>query len=226
MAIAKTGAIVGSLSGNLSGANFANSRFGLTVRKRRPPPGPSTETQLVIQAAHRLSRSRWPALTEMQRDAWRSFASNRTYRNRLGSHRNLTAQQLWLKYDFQSAVLGLPSRPLPPPPWPFEWPTGFVLTATAGVSIIVAPTPAFVPGGRTFIVAGSRPVTTHPINHFARWAVIGVITTVLGGWLDCLAPFEGRFGTIQATERIGIRIRYVDPVDIRFGWIAHAATVA
>lgn len=226
MAIAKTGAVLGALSGNLSGANFANSRFGLTVRKPRPPPGPPTETQLIIQAAHRLSRSRWPALTETQRDAWRSFATNRTYRNRLGSQRNLTGQQLFIKYDFQSAIAGLPSRPLPPPPSPFTWPSDFILTATAGVSILIGPTPAFLPGGDTFIVAGSRPITTHPINHFARWAVIGVLTTPPGGILDCLAPFEGRFGTIQPTERIALRIRIVDPVFIQFGWITHATTVA
>jgi len=225
MAIAKTGAILGGISGNLGGANFANSRFGLTVRRQKPPPGPQNETQLTITRGYQLARSWWPALTEHQRTAWRTFASNTLLRNRLGTQRNLTGQQIFIKYNWQNATFGLPTIDDPPAPWPFDWPSGFVATVTAGVSAIIAPTPAYLPGGDTFIVAAARPLTTHPINHFQRWSLIGVFTSPFGGLLDVLAALEARFGTLQATERIGLRIRYLDIASPKFGWIEHATTV-
>jgi len=225
MAIAKTGSIVGALSGNLGGANFANSRFGLTVRKQKPQPAPPTSSQRVITRAYQLARSWWPALTEDQRTAWRTFASNTLLRNRLGTQRNLTGQQLFIRYNFQAAIFGTAIITDPPAPWPFDWPTGFVATVTAGVSAIIAPTPAHIPGGDPFIVAAARPLTTHPVNHFARWAVIGFFVTPFGGLIDCLPDLEARFGTIQPTERIGLRIRYVDVGSPKFGWIQRATTV-
>jgi len=225
MAIAKTGAILGGLSGNLGGANYANSRFGLTVRRQRPPPGPPTQAQLFTTRGYQRARSWWPGLTEEQSTAWRTFASNTLYRNRLGTQRNLTGQQIFIKYNSQNAALALPRIDNPPAPWPFDWPSDFIPTVTAGVSAIIAPTPAHIPGGDPFIVAAVRPLTTHPINHFQRWAIIGVFTSPFGGLLDVLAELEARFGTIQATERIGLRIRYVDIASPKFGWIEHSTTV-
>jgi len=225
MAIAKTGSIVGALSGNLGGANFTNSRFGLTVRKQKPPPAPPTSSQLVITHAYQLARSWWPELTEDQRAAWRSFAANTLFRNRLGTQRNLTGQQLFIKHNFQSAILDVPWRPDPPTPWPFVWPSDFIPTVTAGVSAIIAPTPAYLPGGKPFVVAAARPLTTHAVNHFQRWAVIGFFITPFGGLIDCLADLEARFGTIRSGERIGLRLRYVDVTNPVFGWIQHATTV-
>lgn len=225
MAIAKTGPILGALSGNLAGANFANSRFGLTVRQLKPPPGPATDSQRTITRAYQLARSWWPALTEDERTAWRSFATNTLLRNRLGAQRNLTGQQLFIKYNFQSAVLDLSPIADPPTPWPFDWPTGFVATVTAGVSAIIAPTPAHIPGGDPFLVAAARPLTTHPVNHFQRWSVIGFFVSPYGGYFDTLPELEARFGTLQATERIGLRIRYIDVTSPKFGWLQQATTV-
>lgn len=225
MAIAKTGPIIGALSGNLAGVNYANSRFGLTLRKPRRPPPPPTTTQLVVTAAMQLCRQWWRDITEDQRAAWRSFASNTLLRNRLGLQRNLTGQQTFIRWNFQSAGFGLPMLDDPPAPWPFAWPRDFILIVTAGVSAIVAPTPAFIPGGRPFIVRAARPVTTHPVNHFSRWAIITIATTVFGGTFDCLPDIEARFGTIQAGERLGVQIRALDPAFPNFGWLQHATTV-
>lgn len=225
MAIAKTGPIVGALSGNLAGANFANSRFGLTLRQLKPPPAPPTSNQRLITRAYQLARSWWPGLTEDQRTAWRSFASNTLLRNRLGTQRNLTGQQLFIRYNFQSAVFNIAPLTDPPAPWPFDWPTDFIPTVTAGVSAIIAPTPAHLPGGDPFLVAAARPITTHPVNHFQRWSVIGFFVSPLGGFFDVLPELEARFGTLQATERIGLQIRYIDLAFPKFGWIQHATTV-
>lgn len=225
MAIAKTGPFIGALSGNLAGANFANSRFGLTIRKQKPPPGPPTNAQLTFTRAFQLARSWWPLLTEEQRAAWRSFAANTLFRNRLGTQRNLTGQQLFIKHNFQSAILDFAWRPDPPTPWPFVWPTDFIPTVTAGVSAIIGPTPAHLLGGDPFIVAAARPLTTHPVNNFQRWAVIGFFITPAGGLIDCLPEIEARFGTLQSGERIGLRLRYIDIAMPVFGWLQHATTV-
>lgn len=225
MAIAKTGPIIGALSGNLGGANFANSRFGLTLRQLKAPPPPPTGSQRTITRTYQLARSWWPALTEDQRTAWRSFASNTLLRNRLGTQRNLTGQQTFIRHNFQSALLETPILPLPPAPWPFDWPTDFIPTVTAGVSAIIAPTPPHLPGGDLFLVAAARPLTTHPVNHFARWSIIGGFLSPYGGFFDVLPPLEARFGTLQPTERIGLRIRYIDFAFPKFGWLEHATTV-
>lgn len=225
MAIAKTGPIVGAIAGNLGGANFANSRFGLTLRQLKPPPPSQNTRQLDISRAYQLARSWWPNLTDDERTAWRSFAANTLLRNRLGTQRNLTGQQLFIRFNFDSALLGSPTIADPPAPWPFDWPTDFVATVTAGVSAIIAPTPAHLPGGDPFIVAAARPVTTHPINHFPRWSIIGTFTTPLGGLISCLTELQARFGTIRSGERLGLRIRYIDAASPKFGWIEHPTTV-
>jgi len=146
-------------------------------------------------------------------------------RNRLGAQRNLTGQQLFIRHNFQSAIFHFAPLTEPPAPWPFDWPTDFIATVTAGVSAIIAPTPAHLPGGDPFLVAAARPLTTHPVNHFQRWSVIGFFVSPLGGFFDVLPNLETRFGTLQATERIGLRIRYIDAAFPKFGWIEHATTV-
>lgn len=225
MAIAKPGPIIGALSGNLGGANFANSRFGLTVRVVKPPPGPPTQTQFLVTRAMQLARQRWRDITEDQRDAWRTFAANTLLRNRLGTQRNLTGHQTFIRHNFQNAGFGLPIIDDPPTPWSFDWPTDFTVTVTAGFSAWVTPTPLHIMGGDPFLVQAARPVTTHPIDHFQRWAIIGIPATVFGGGFHCLTAIEDRFGTLQSNERIGLRIRYFDPAIPKFGWLEHATTV-
>jgi len=225
MALATPGALVGRISGDLPGCNVANTRFGPIVRAKPATPPAASPRQFEIARAYRLARSWWPALTELQRDAWRTLAANTLLPNRLAIGRHLTGQQTFIRYNFQSALMGYASIDDPPDPWPFLWPTDFIPTVTAGVSAVIGPTPPQLPGGDTFIIAAARPMTTHAVNRFARWAIVGTATTTFGGTLECLALIEARFGTLQSGERIGLRIRFLDVAQPLLSWIEHPVSV-
>lgn len=159
-----------------------------------------------------LCRTAWHSLTDLQRAAWRSKASNTTLPNRLGTHRNLTGQQLFIRTNFYNALFGYNLFADPPDPLEGTWPTSAALTLEAPNFIMVAPRPPRAVPGLHFVISGSRPVTAAPITHFHRWACLGLFNTDHSGLLYPGPEFVARFGTLQHSEYIAILIKPFDPL--------------
>lgn len=108
MAIIRPSSIVGAISGNLGGVNFANGKSGPYARQRRSVTDALSDRQRQIRAMMQITRHQWQNMDEPTRQSWRQAAQNRPHTNRLGITSHLTGAALYIKM----AMLGK-GAPLP-----------------------------------------------------------------------------------------------------------------
>ncbi len=78
-------------SGSLGGSVYSHNRFGQYIRSRSTPVNPNTDRQVAVRNAVRSLTIAWQnTLTQVQRDAWETYASNVTWSNKFGDSVNLT----------------------------------------------------------------------------------------------------------------------------------------
>lgn len=80
-----------SFSGSVGGLTASHNRGGLYFRARRVPTNPASGQQQVVRNAVAVLTSRWGStLTQVQRDAWQTYATNTPKVDRLGDSINLS----------------------------------------------------------------------------------------------------------------------------------------
>jgi len=105
MAIFQTGSIVGSISGNVDGVNFANPRGSKVVRKARRRVAAASNIQSRRQSDLSIVQHSWQSLDDDDRQAWHTFVADHQFPNRLGISRNLTAYQFYLKFNLSRILV-------------------------------------------------------------------------------------------------------------------------
>jgi hypothetical protein len=79
-------------SGSVGGLTYSRNRGGMYTRARATPGNPNTPQQQVVRAAVAQLTSLWVGtLTQVQREAWETYATNVTLPNRLGEQVNIGA---------------------------------------------------------------------------------------------------------------------------------------
>ncbi len=104
MAIIQLSALVGSISGNVGGASFANSKSGPVVRQPRRPTHNASATQDAQQVNLLTQINRWRDLSALDRAAWNAAGAQRPFTNRLGIARPLTGYQYFLKLNLNVEI--------------------------------------------------------------------------------------------------------------------------
>lgn len=99
MAIIRPSAIVGALSGNLAGVNFATGKSGPYARQRANRTKALSPGTLHNRARFQFLRHQWQQLTDAQRTAWRQAATNRPHINRLGLTSTLSGNSTFLQHN-------------------------------------------------------------------------------------------------------------------------------
>lgn len=78
------------MSGSVGGVTGSHNRGGLYVRARAIPVNPSTAEQQVVRNAMGINSTAWTeTLTEVQREGWRTYATNTPIVGPLGDPRNI-----------------------------------------------------------------------------------------------------------------------------------------
>lgn len=216
MAICTASPIVGAISGNLGGVNFAQTRYGPVIRRALQRTDKKTTPQLASRARAIRITQYWSTITEAQRQTWISAAAGITFPNRLGRHRHLSGFQLFCFNQF-----GLPESAAP---WPLapEYltrgtpPADIVLSASAAGAVSVAWT-HISPLGLTFVhFFGARSVSNRPHFHFKNWRWLYVDQYAPGArnqvltaeWDVALAhPLEGELVAIRMYTQHRIHLR-------------------
>lgn len=109
MGLVKFGQGVSKISGKVGGSVFAHNRGGSYVRNFSVPTNPSTVSQQEARLALTSAVEDWQvALTDAQRDAWKTFAGNVPQFNRLGDEITLTGQQAYVASASLRTRVGLP----------------------------------------------------------------------------------------------------------------------
>lgn len=105
MGIFTTGPIVGGVSGNIGGINFANPRGSKVVRTARRSSPNQSEAHLLQQSrVARLARA-WRSLSALDKDSWTTFANDTTKSNRLGVARSLSGYQTYMQTNLNRLTI-------------------------------------------------------------------------------------------------------------------------
>lgn len=92
-------------SGKQGGIVWSRNRFGAYVRNRAVPVNPNTDRQVAIRNAVRSLSIRWETLlSQAQRDAWDTYASNVVWKNPLGQDVYLTGLNHFIRSNTQLVV--------------------------------------------------------------------------------------------------------------------------
>lgn len=79
------------ISGSIGGTTYSHNRYGAYKRNRSIPVNPNTDRQVHVRNIVRGLTIRWNTiLTQLERDAWETYAGNVTWVNRLGQSVHLT----------------------------------------------------------------------------------------------------------------------------------------
>lgn len=103
-------------SGSIGATVWSHNRFGPYVRARSIPVNPNTDRQAAVRNAVRALAIAWQnELTQAQRDAWKVYADNVSWLNRLGEVVTLTALNHYIRSNtplVQSAIARVDDAPV------------------------------------------------------------------------------------------------------------------
>jgi hypothetical protein len=98
----------GSASGKLGALVASRNRGGQYLRARVTPVNPSTSFQQAVRNFFRTLVNLWQGtLTQVQRDAWETYAGNVTVTDTLGDQRNRTGQNWYIGNNTVRLQVGL-----------------------------------------------------------------------------------------------------------------------
>jgi hypothetical protein len=98
MALIKTSGGVGAISGKVGGVVFSHNRGGPYMRQFAIPTNPGTQFQSDVRATMSTLTSRWrDTLTDVQREAWDTYALNVPLPNALGEPRNVGGLGMYVR---------------------------------------------------------------------------------------------------------------------------------
>lgn len=89
---------VGAISGSIGGTTFSHNRGGPYARRRAIPTNPGTQQQSDVRATLSQLASRWrDTLSEVQRQAWDTYALNVPLPNAHGEPRNVGGLGMYVR---------------------------------------------------------------------------------------------------------------------------------
>jgi hypothetical protein len=191
-------------SGHLGTFITFKNRFGQFRRPYVVPANPRTPAQVRVRSQFGRASARWRTLTEEQRAAWTTFASQNKSRARLGQSGALTGLQLFVKINNNLASLGLPPVSDPPDYPKFgKNPVGaLTITNTGDVLALKLAVPT-APIRHT-LVWGTAPGSagaTFP----GRFVFLGLLPEPVAGVSDITELYVARYGIPPVGTRVFIQ---------------------
>ena len=221
-----TSPILSQARASLGGATFSANRGGNYIRARIAPVQPRSTAQQQARAQFSTVSGNWKTLTAAQRAGWAAAAAGVTLQDSLGNSYIPTGNQLYVGLNRNLLVNGEPvvsASPGTKPDFPNLVP--ITVTAAAAVPALTLVTQlTSAPTGFIFEVSATAQVSPG-VSFFSKSAYrfIASATATSFASLNMLAPYNTRWGTLVAGERIGLRLRMVQ---ISTGWAGTPATVS
>ncbi len=213
MAIFKPGPALESISGNLGGVNFANTKGSKVVRQRIRRTKQTDPRHLENIARMQTVRDRWRRLSTDQRAAWEIDAQSTQTTNRLGQRAPQSGFQRYVNANMFMWRVTFPGgtkySDFPLLFVPEDISMDLLLDFTAGGPYIVEGVDA-APGfidvafsiGRTFSTASRR--------SWNSFRLIDQAGTATGNPLDITTAFQSNIGDLIQGEQCFLRSRYID----------------
>lgn len=182
------------------------TRYGQVRRSRIVPKNPRTPAQVRIRSNLGRISSRWRALTEEQRVAWRAAARKAASRRRLGKSSYLTGSQFFIKINSARAAIGLGLLVDPP-----EYP-GFGANPVGDLVIlnnrgeIALKLRVSGTSEAAIIVLGIGPRSAG-VSYAWNFVTLGLLPAPTDGFSDITDLYVARFGVPKVGMRVFIRTR-------------------
>jgi hypothetical protein len=224
MAIVRPSPIIGAISGNLGGTNFAQTRAGLVARKRSQVIHRTSSILLASQNNFLRVQNLWITTTEERRQAWRAAASLISFPNRLGINHNLSGYQLFMKQMLGVGFFGSPA--LDPPTSITRLPSipALVLTPFGPASLIATWAEITAAQATRFIWQATRTFSSNPRTTFHRWRFILLDKPGFGIEEQQMAPeFNAVWGEPFSGELIAVRGRLNTGAAFDSPWVIASA---
>ncbi|HEY2090172.1 MAG TPA: hypothetical protein VGH54_29640 [Mycobacterium sp.] len=187
-------------SGSQAGTTASHNRFGQYTRNRRTPTNPRTARQGVVRAALSAASAAWRAITDAQRDGWKSLGLMMTRTDSLGSTYTLQPNQAFVSVNAANNAAGNTSVSDAPA---LVTPTALAtvtLTLTA-VAFSIAYTATPLPtGARLFVYASPQKSAGRSFANDLR--LIFVSAAAAASPANVLAAYTAKFGVPVSGNRI------------------------
>jgi hypothetical protein len=113
MAIFKS-TILSAIRGSINGTVFSQNKSGPYTRNRSLVVNPNSPSQQFARGNLAAAAQAWKALTEPQRETWRSYAAATPVTNRLGNTIYLSGSNMFVKTNAFRGILSLTMTPTAP----------------------------------------------------------------------------------------------------------------
>lgn len=99
--------VIAAGGGSLAGLTLSRNRGGIYLRARATPVNPATGPQTLVRTAFGNLSTQWQSLTDVQREAWTTYAINVPVTNSLGESITLTGHQMFVRNNTARVATGL-----------------------------------------------------------------------------------------------------------------------
>jgi len=206
MAIIRTSALIGAISGKLGSTVFAHSNTGRTIRSLPRTIKHHSPQALRIKAHLGTAHALWPTLTTDEYNQWTSAAEQSRHTNRLAETRPMTAHQYFLKQNLCDLIALDFTRKWIPTLYPKASFGSLSLSFTAGAAYYVLIDDPY-PATPWMLIAASRPIRSTPTRTFKNWRIVYSSGRYGTPGNDISTGLDATLGAPAAGEVIGIAIR-------------------
>lgn len=199
MAIFRTSAIIGAISGSIGGQTYTNARRSLVIRPRPQRRKNATALQHRQRVLFQAIRQAWRSLTDLQRAAWRAQSTEFSFTNAVGQSSPISGFQYFVKRNLErretsstillEPLLGGVAAALGIGPLDFSASGAYNLSAVIPVG---QPATTFLVYGRPF-PSTNIPRFSPPAAFLRSFTALTVPSTVRPEW-------EAHFGPLQETQ--------------------------
>lgn len=212
MAIITQSSLIGAISGNVGGVNFATGKGTSYVRKRKVSIKKNTVAQTTAKNTMQVVRLGWQNLLEVSRQAFNRMAEGIPHTNRLGQTSRLTGFQLYVQINIPDPIIGITPQYVGPPQSTLK----SVPIVDADISFEVGGPYTFKinpddhPLGSWVNLYVSRPMTKNAITHFKFWRHAGKKQNLVANY-DWQSKIEPVVGELIEGEVVGLQAFHTEP---------------
>lgn len=223
MALYRVGPLIGAISGNVAGVNFANSAKRAIVRPAKRRTADQATAILASRARLQYIVGQWTLLTAIQKAAWSTLAATLRWPDRLGQARQPSGREFFLSHNLELLQAGqaIDTTSIPTPvATNMDLLGSIIFTAFNDVSFACGSLLEPDPMGISFYVQTFfRPVPqyipaalTTPVGGLPnRWRFVKWASLSSFGVVQLWPEYEAVIGRPSTGQVVAFQLRYVAP---------------
>lgn len=210
-------AFLADIRGKVNGTVFSKNKGGAYARTKVTPTNPRSVGQTVARSSLASISSQWRALTEAQREAWKTFAASNPYNDVFGNQKYLSGNQSFMKTSLNLSVLSTPSLVFPvegvPQPQIFSA-EGY---ADATHLILGVESDLVAGGDWKSVIKATGPISAGISNFTSSLAILATDLDIIGfaglpGGFSITSQYVSKYGVLgdMTGRRIGMSVYFVN----------------